>query len=258
MRFLKLSLVLVGLAAASPAFARDEAVSLKSGYLGDGVAGGHFVTIKGKLGGAGELILDRNSFSLNAFGDITRATEMAAVPIAIKILRSRAADPKGQGRRLFEIKGAPEGQWSLVVPKGAGAARLIVVHKGRTRIIPMRAQAREAKGVKEKPVKGKAKKDAVRGKPRSQLGRDAKYSAVYKDGELIVTARGTAPTIQYTIALEDGDKPGQYEFWWIPPDGPVIMVLPPPFEVQARTKMAARPKTVTIRDRDGLRTIPVS
>jgi hypothetical protein len=90
----------------------------------------HCLTIRGALNGPARLDLDPNYLRFNAYGDAVGSTLMGYTPRGAALKRGKAADPSGQGRRLFEV--VPDGpglsaRYFLVLgPTDAGPHRLLV------------------------------------------------------------------------------------------------------------------------------------
>src|SRR5262249_4984506 len=73
-------------------------------------------------GGEGSLPFDRNRFGFDDFGDRTTTTLMAVRAVRVKLTRVAAADPSGQGRRLYTLSAEKLGaEMRLVVPTRAGS-----------------------------------------------------------------------------------------------------------------------------------------
>lgn len=53
----------------------------------------------------GTLMLDPNTCTVDAFGDRNICTLIATMGIQITLERSTTTDPKGRGRRLYEVRG---------------------------------------------------------------------------------------------------------------------------------------------------------
>jgi hypothetical protein len=109
---------------------------LKSAYLAKAIGGGGVrqvflqVALDHK-GGKGLLTLDTNTFTLNEFGDPTTGTLVLVRPINVSLKALEAEDPAKEGRRLYEIQGAPVGGRLLLVVPGKRARPYRLVSQGQ-------------------------------------------------------------------------------------------------------------------------------
>ncbi len=121
---------------------RRSSINLQTVYLAEPIGRIHRVQLEGEPGGKGEMQLDPNRCQTNGFGDPTACTRIAAIPVAVDIVRLRTGDPSGQGRSLYEINGrfpdeklrfhlvSPgkgDGAWRLLVDDGSGQRRAITL-----------------------------------------------------------------------------------------------------------------------------------
>ena len=80
----------------------------KTLHIGPDMNGAHRFELKGAIQGTegkGTIVIDKNCCDLNEFGDRTKCTLLACEPIDVKFGRLRLADPAGQGREVYAIKG---------------------------------------------------------------------------------------------------------------------------------------------------------
>ncbi len=227
------------------ALAEGPRIDLSTVYLPDGVANARLITVRGELGGAGTLVLDPNTCVTNAFGDRTVCTEIAPLPIEIRMSRVNAADPSGRGRRIYRLdgKGIPaDTSFALVVPRRRSEPhRLVVVHKDRRRAITLEAttpttDAKEAWTLTT-----------------------GTFRAEQRDGKVTIRAKGENPSAGFRVRLERLPTriwPPQYKLVRLAPDGATAQVITP-FEVSASFESKAPIPAVIVHDEEGTHRIRV-
>lgn len=120
----------------------DDDLTLASFYLSTPVEGARLLTLN--LGPEqdgerkGTLEFDRNICQINEWGDRTSCTLMAALPIEVVATRSRALDPNGHERVLYDLFSEQSEQGSLIEYPRAGLWYLVRPQKeGPTQIVPL-------------------------------------------------------------------------------------------------------------------------
>jgi hypothetical protein len=123
----------------APAFAAEgkaRPLQLVSGYPLTGVEKARSVALAvefedAKVGEA-TLVLDPNTKSFNAFGDLRETTTLALRTYKVKLIPLKVADSKKLGRKLYALTGARlPGSFTLVMPgKDGGGYRLLHARKG--------------------------------------------------------------------------------------------------------------------------------
>lgn len=230
----------------TPAKPRGPIVSLETVYLGNPIGNAHRIVIQGELGGKGQLTLDGNTCTVTQFGDLGVCTEIAFPPRPVEIVQLPFVDPRGDGRRLFHVRGEklPEGiGYYLVIPRRRSETHRLVVD--------LQNDNRRVVTLERTPA-------PPQGKPG--LAKNAEYRAEQADGKVTLTARGEHPTAGWKVAFEQLPIeifPPQYRLVVVQPTGLVAQVITP-FEVTTSFE-ATRPVTnVTIHDARGPHRVPVA
>ncbi len=89
------------------------------------------ITLRGELGGNGEIVLDPNSVSKpDRFGDSQSSTTLFVPPVAVRFQLVEFPDPTGQRRKIYELIGKlspPGARYYLISPsRKTGIYRLVV------------------------------------------------------------------------------------------------------------------------------------
>ena len=235
-----------------PAANVPEKVALTTAFLARPVGRAHQITIRGQLGGKGEVTLDGNTCSVNQFGDSEICTEIFFAPIEVDFVQLRLADPSGQGRRIYRLDGklAPENyHYFLVVPhEGRGEHRLVInAGDDNRRVITL---------VVERPSGQEPQPDPHE---KSDLCKNAQYRAEQISGKVIIYATGENPTAAYKVFFEQLPiriYPPQFRLLCIKPDGPAAQVITP-FKVMTSFQAQEPVSAVVVHDASGQHRIPV-
>lgn len=204
----------------------------------------HQIQIVGELGGIAHITLDPNSCSIDAFGDTTSCTEMAASTIEVKMAQLRLADIRG--RRVFRLHGKlhPAGcEYSLVVPRRIGDPFRLVLDtgKGKRRVISLEPI----------PVRRPT------GKPAA--GKNVRYRAEQSSGKVMIHVEGEFPTAGWNVVFERLATevfPPQFRLVGYRPTGKIAKVVTP---LQAWSFFSADKliERVVVHDAKGEHEIPV-
>lgn len=220
-------------------------VRLRSVYLKEPIGRAHQITIVGELGGSGQVTLDGNTCTLTQFGDPGVCTEIAFQPHDVKLAQLRLADPSGQGRRLYQLRGELEpagSRYFLVVPRRRSGPHRLVVDLGNDlrRVVTLES-------IPESP----------RGKP--ELCKNAKYRAEQADGKVTLFARGENSSSGWKVSFEQLPIeifPPQFRLVCVRPTGPAAQVITP-FEATTSFSAKQTVQHVSVHDARGRHKVPV-
>ncbi len=248
------------LASFSPLRAEDT-LRVSSCYLPERLLGGLIVSLEGTLGGEATLTVDPNNCQLDAFGDPTVCTRIAALPRQVTLRKLDQADPQGAGRQLYAVEG--EGLDATVRlsvgPGEHGVVRLIVAREGQQRptvvTLERRAPADEAQA---RPGPAGQRRPA-RGEQETRRA-EAAYSAVQWGDTVWLFANGVHRTGGYQVSLEMRPErrfPRAFNLKVTPPDGPATEALTP-FSAHTHFSVGdSRIASLTVHDRFGAQSVPV-
>ena len=246
-------LIVAGLYHPASAQQKDDAkastgapvIALQTVYLTEPVGAVHQISIRGEIGGAVRVTLDRNTCTLTQFGDRGVCTEIASKTIPVEMKRVRLPDPTGQGRRLYRLDGKLEpanARFFLVIPRRRSQPHRLVVNlnNDRRRVLTLEAIPEPA-----------------RVKP--ELCSKATYSAKRIDGKVVISAEGKHRTSGWKVAFEQLPIrifPPQFRLVCFPPQEAAAQVVTPfRTDVSFATNQAVR--QVIVHDAEGQHKVPV-
>jgi hypothetical protein len=217
---------------------------MASVHLQDHIGRAHRITVRGELGGDGEVVLDGNTCTVTQFGDLGVCTEIFFRPIPVKLIQLRIADPTGAGRRLFQLSGELEpagAKYFLVVPRRRSEAHRLVVDLGdeRRRVVTLEPVA--------KPI------------PKPELCKNVEYEAEQSGGKVTLTANGEHPTAGWKVTFEELPIrifPPQFRLVCYPTDEIVAQVITP-FEASTSFDSDDPVKQVIVHDQNGQHKVTV-
>lgn len=222
-------------------------IAMRTIYMQEPIGQAHRISIRGELGGKGQVVLDGNTCTLTQFGDPGVCTEIAFPPIEVKTTQVRLADPTGQGRRLFLLEGKlrpDDAKFFLVVPRRRSQPHRLIVD--------LSGDHRRAVTLESIPTA-----PATDGKPR--LCSSAKYQAVQREGKVVLTGEGEHPTEGWLVAFEQLPIkifPPQWRLVCLPPKLPAEKKAVP-FKVSTSFKADQAVKEIIIHDDRGRHKVPV-
>lgn len=235
---------LISVIPAASVHAQLPSVALRTVYLSDPIGRAHVITVRGELGGEGEVVLDGNTCTVTQFGDAGICTEIAFRPIPVKLVQLRLADPTGAGRRLFQLQGElspPDTAYYLVVPRKRSDGHRLVVNlpQVRRRVVTMES--------------------IIAPSLKPELCQNAKYQAFQGRGKVTVVGKGEHPTAGWKVAFEQlpiNIFPPQFRLVCFKPQSAVAQVVTP-FKTIVSFASDAPVKQVFVHDANGQHKVPV-
>ena len=198
-------------------------VLLRTAKLDPPLAKANMISIRGKLGGAGEIVFDQNGFSApDQFGDSQPLTEVYYPPLPVTFRQLKLADPTGKRRKVYEIVGTlePKGyRYFLVSPSRKTGVYRLVVEQGKNirRVVTLEPFQEKGNGSVRVPVILKIDYSIQKSLPPT----------------LVVTATGQVPTLGWTNAtlhrriyiVPPADGIWEYDLHATPPSGGAGQVI---------------------------------
>ena len=219
-------------------------IAMRTVYLQEPIGRAHQITVRGELGGAGQVTLDANTCTLSQFGDTAVCTKIFFPPIDVKLRQLRLADPTGQERRIFQLDGKldpPDASFFLIVPRRRSQPHRLVVNlaNDHRRVVTLETLPPPA--------------------AKPELCKKATYRAEQADGKVTLYASGEHPTAGWKVAFEQLPIrifPPQFRLVCFPPKGPAAQVITPFKAKTSFTADQAIPQVI-VHDDAGQHKVPV-